>query len=70
MLRNYWMYQLRAATPTTSIDALAEGMWPRFPGMPGPAGIKLKPAPFMPPPAAAPTPLAPPPPAPVATSGR
>ena len=43
VMRNFWMYQLRSDTPTTSIDALVEGLWPRFPGMPGPAGIKLAP---------------------------
>ena len=40
VLRNLWMYQLRDGTPATSMDALASGLWPRFPGMPGAPGIK------------------------------
>ncbi|KAB7648474.1 lytic transglycosylase domain-containing protein [Polymorphobacter fuscus] len=40
VLRNLWMYQLRDGTPVTSMDALAAGLWPRFPGMPGAPGIK------------------------------
>jgi soluble lytic murein transglycosylase len=40
VIRNFWMYQLRAGTPTVSIDAFAAGLWPRFPGMPGPTGVR------------------------------
>ena len=43
VMRNFWMYQLRSDTPTTSIDALVAGLWPRFPGMPGPTGVKVAP---------------------------
>jgi soluble lytic murein transglycosylase-like protein len=32
VLRNYWIYQRRIGTPTTSLTALAQGQWPRFPG--------------------------------------
>ncbi len=39
VLRNYWMYQLRAGQNAASIDALAAGLWPRFPGMPGAAAV-------------------------------
>jgi soluble lytic murein transglycosylase len=39
VLRNYWMYQLRAGQAPPSIDALAAGLWPRFPGMPGASGV-------------------------------
>lgn len=63
VIRNFWMYQLRDGTPATSMDAFAAGLWPRFPGMPGPAGIKRTAAPFV-----APTnlaPLPPPPPSPM-----
>jgi len=31
VLRNYWIYQRRAGTPTTSLTALAAGRWPAFP---------------------------------------
>ncbi len=42
VLRNYWMYEGqggRAASPSRS--ALAQGMWPRFPGMAGPAAVRI-----------------------------
>ena len=41
VLRNYWMYQLRDGVPTTAIDALATGQWPKFPGMPGARMVRL-----------------------------
>ncbi len=31
VLRNYWIYQRRSGTPTTSLTALAAGRWPAFP---------------------------------------
>ena len=40
VLRNYWMYQLRDGVKPASMDALAAGLWPKFPGLPGAAGIK------------------------------
>ncbi|MGL4313807.1 MAG: lytic transglycosylase domain-containing protein [Sphingomonas sp.] len=43
VLRNYWMYERctgRSASPSRA--ALAQGLWPRFPGLPGAAGIKVK----------------------------
>ena len=40
VMRNLWMYQLRDGTPAASMDALAAGLWPRFPGMAGAPGIK------------------------------
>jgi soluble lytic murein transglycosylase len=51
VLRNYWMYQLRAGQNASSIDALAAGLWPRFPGMPGAtavAGVRTLTAPLVP----------------------
>lgn len=45
VLRNYWMYEKkdgRAASPSRA--ALAQGMWPRFPGMAGPVAVRLTPA--------------------------
>lgn len=41
IMRNYWMYQLQANTPTTSMSALAQGLWPRFPGLPGPTAVRM-----------------------------
>jgi soluble lytic murein transglycosylase len=51
VLRNYWMYELRAGQAPPSIDALAAGLWPRFPGMPGAtavAGVPMVTAPLFP----------------------
>jgi len=31
VLRNYWIYQRKSGTPTTSMAALAAGRWPTFP---------------------------------------
>ena len=42
VLRNYWMYEAqtgKALSPSRS--ALAQGMWPRFPGMKGPSAVRL-----------------------------
>jgi soluble lytic murein transglycosylase-like protein len=44
VLKNYWMYQLRAGVAPPSIDALAAGLWPKFPGMPGPTAVTVTPA--------------------------
>ena len=44
VLKNYWMYQLRAGVAPPSIDALAAGLWPKFPGMPGVAAVTVTPA--------------------------
>jgi soluble lytic murein transglycosylase-like protein len=41
IMRNYWMYQMQAAEPTTSLAALAQGLWPRFPGLPGPTAVRM-----------------------------
>jgi soluble lytic murein transglycosylase-like protein len=41
VLRNYWMYQQRKGEESASLDALARGLWPRFPGMPGATAVKL-----------------------------
>ncbi len=42
VLRNYWMYELRDGRTPASIDALAAGMWPRFPGMPGALAVRIE----------------------------
>lgn len=41
ILRNYWMYQRNAGEETSSLGALAQGMWPRFPGAPGAVAVRL-----------------------------
>jgi len=41
VLRNYWMYELRDGRKPASMDALAQGMWPKFPGMPGPTAVRV-----------------------------
>lgn len=42
VLRNYWIYEHRTADQSASRRALAQGMWPRFPGMPGPSAVRLQ----------------------------
>ena len=44
ILRNYWMYQLQEGEEPASLAALSQGMWPRFPGLPGPSAVRLTPA--------------------------
>lgn len=61
VMRNFWMYQLRDGTPVTSMDALASGLWPRFPGMPGAPGIKRAAMPVVTPAAGVLPPIAMPP---------
>ena len=42
VLRNYWMYEGQTGrAASTSRAALAQGMWPRFPGLPGPAAVRV-----------------------------
>lgn len=43
VLRNYWMYQRNAGEPSSSLAALAQGMWPRFPGMGGATAVRIDP---------------------------
>jgi soluble lytic murein transglycosylase len=35
VMRNYWMYERQAGGPSESRIALAQGMWPTFPGLAG-----------------------------------
>ncbi|OSZ67158.1 hypothetical protein CAP39_12055 [Sphingomonas sp. IBVSS1] len=44
VLRNYWIYALREGEQPAALDALAQGLWPRLPGIGGPAMVKLQPA--------------------------
>ncbi len=41
ILRNYWIYERNAGEEMTSLSALAQGMWPRFPGAPGAVAVRL-----------------------------
>lgn len=41
VLRNYWMYELQAGQPSPSRTALTQGLWPKFPGLPGPASVRM-----------------------------
>ncbi|WP_375402415.1 transglycosylase SLT domain-containing protein [uncultured Sphingomonas sp.] len=60
VLRNYWMYEGVGGKATfASRKALAQGMWPRFPGLPGAEAVRVRTpiAPFVPRPAPLPLPL-------------
>jgi len=41
VMRNYWMYQLQSGVKPTSLTAIVQGMWPRFPGLPGRQAMRL-----------------------------
>ena len=41
VLRNYWMYARQQGRNPDSLKAMAQGMWPRFPGLPGSPAIRL-----------------------------
>jgi soluble lytic murein transglycosylase-like protein len=41
VLRNYWMYEQQEGRKSSSREALAQGLWPKFPGMQGPPAVKL-----------------------------
>lgn len=41
VLRNYWMYELQAGEQAKSLAALSQGLWPRFPGLPGATAVRL-----------------------------
>ena len=42
VLRNYWMYEgVAGKTGSASRKALAQGMWPRFPGMSGATAVRI-----------------------------
>ncbi|HEX8263093.1 MAG TPA: lytic transglycosylase domain-containing protein [Allosphingosinicella sp.] len=43
VLRNYWIYEEAAGKRGDSREALAQGLWPKFPGMPGARAVRLKP---------------------------
>lgn len=41
VLRNYWMYEAKAGKPSDSRAALAQGLWPKFPGMGGAKAVRV-----------------------------
>lgn len=41
VLRNYWMYQRHTGARAPSLTAIAQGLWPRFPGLPGRDAVRL-----------------------------
>ena len=43
VLRNYWIYEEETADRSSSRRALAQGMWPRFPGLPGATAVRIAP---------------------------
>ena len=42
VLRNYWIYEQEMAHDSPSRRALVSGLWPRFPGMPGPSAVRIE----------------------------
>ncbi|HEX8401149.1 MAG TPA: lytic transglycosylase domain-containing protein [Allosphingosinicella sp.] len=42
VLRNYWIYEQQAGKNSSSRHALAQGMWPRFPGLPGASAVRMQ----------------------------
>lgn len=45
VMRNYWMYQRNEGKASASLKAMAQGMWPRFPGMAGSLAVRVAPPP-------------------------
>ena len=43
VMRNLWMYELRDGVQPASMEAMAQGLWPRLPGLGGPAAVKRAP---------------------------
>ena len=41
VVRNYWMYEGQAGGPSESRVALAQGLWPTFPGMAGGKAVRV-----------------------------
>jgi soluble lytic murein transglycosylase-like protein len=41
VLRNYWIYEEEMGKGAGSREALAQGMWPRFPGLPGARAVRV-----------------------------
>ncbi|MEA3035915.1 MAG: soluble lytic murein transglycosylase [Sphingomonadales bacterium] len=43
VLRNYWIYEEEAGRDAGSREALVQGLWPRFPGLPGAKAVRIEP---------------------------
>jgi soluble lytic murein transglycosylase-like protein len=43
VLRNYWIYEHESGKSSNSRKALAQGLWPKFPGMPGATAVRADP---------------------------
>ena len=41
VLRNYWMYQRQSGAASASLKAMAQGLWPRFPGLKGASAVRM-----------------------------
>ncbi len=41
VLRNYWMYEQKEGRESVSREALVQGLWPKFPGMPGATSVRV-----------------------------
>jgi soluble lytic murein transglycosylase-like protein len=41
VMRNYWMYERQAGGISESREALAQGMWPTFPGLASAKGVRM-----------------------------
>jgi soluble lytic murein transglycosylase len=41
VMRNYWMYERQAGGASDSRSALAQGMWPTFPGLTGSKAVRM-----------------------------
>jgi soluble lytic murein transglycosylase-like protein len=41
VMRNYWMYERQAGGPSESRVGLAQGMWPKFPGLGGADSVRM-----------------------------
>lgn len=41
VLRNYWIYEEELGKEAGSREALVQGMWPRFPGLPGARAVRV-----------------------------
>lgn len=41
VMRNYWMYERQAGGPSESRIALAQGLWPTFPGIGGASAVRM-----------------------------
>jgi hypothetical protein len=43
VLRNYWIYEAEEGRDSGSREALVQGLWPRFPGLPGAKAVRIEP---------------------------